>query len=88
MDPHNDVTNRQIVCNYHEGRAEPNRIRLSVGGDKINHPNYYGTPIADLLMVKLLLNNIVSMPNATFMTMNIKNFYLNMPLSQYLYLQC
>ena len=41
---------------------------------------------ADLLSIKLLLNSVISTPNAKFMTMDIKNFYLNTPLKWYEYL--
>ena len=43
-------------------------------------------PTVDLLMVKVLLNSMVSMPEAKFMTIDIKNFYLNIPLKRYKYL--
>ena len=34
-------------------------------------------------MVKLLINSIISIQRATFMTMDIKNFYLQIPLTNY-----
>ena len=36
-----------------------------------------GTPTADLLTMKLLLNSVISTPGAKFMTLKIKDFYLN-----------
>ena len=51
-----------------------------MGSNKINYPGNCGTPIADLLTARLLLNSIISTPKAKFMTMDIKNFYLNTPL--------
>ena len=74
-----DITYGSIVCEYQDGKTEPNRTRLTVCGDKINYPGDCGTPTADLLAIKLLLNSIISTPRAKFMTMNIKNFYLNTP---------
>ncbi len=50
---------------------EPNRTRLVAGGDRVHYPGDAGTPTADLLTVKLLLNSIISIPNAKFMTMDI-----------------
>ncbi len=41
------------------------------GGDRVHYPGDAGTPTADLLTVKLLLNSIISIPNAKFMTMDI-----------------
>jgi hypothetical protein len=42
---------------------------------------------ADLLTVKILLNSIISTPNTKFMTMDIKDFYLNTPMARYEYMQ-
>ena len=78
----------QIVCEYRKEKAKPNRIRLTVGRDQMNYPEECCTPTADLLMVKLLLNSVVSTPTEKFMMMDIKNIYLNMPLKQYEYLDC
>ena len=75
-----DVTYGKINYNYREQKEEKNRTRLTVGGDRINYPGDCGTPTADLLTVKLLLNSIVSTSGAEFMTLVIKNFYLCTPL--------
>ncbi len=40
-------------------------------------------PTADLLMVKLMLNSVISTPNAKFMIINIKDFYLMTPMDWY-----
>ncbi len=58
-----------------------------MGGNRINYPGNCGTPTADLLTVKLLLNSIVSTMNAKFFTMVIKDFYLNTPLKRYEYIR-
>jgi hypothetical protein len=66
---------------------EPNRTRLVAGGDRVHYPGDAGTPTADLLTVKLLLNSIISTENARFMTMDIKDFYLNTPMARYEYMR-
>ncbi len=40
-----------------------------------------GTPTADLLTVKLLLNSVILTKGAKFMCLDIKDFYLNTPLA-------
>ena len=75
-----DCTYVQIVCNERPEKADPNRVRITVGGNRINYPGDCGTPTADLLTVKLLLNSVVSTKGARFMTMDISNFYLMTPL--------
>jgi hypothetical protein len=57
-----------------------------MGRNLINYPNNCGMPTADLLMVKLMLNSVISMPNAKFMTIDIKDFYLMTPMEWYEYL--
>jgi hypothetical protein len=52
----------------------------------VHYPGDADTPTDDLLTVKLLLNSIISTPNAKFMTMDIRDFYLNTPMAQYEYI--
>jgi len=44
-----------------------------------------GTPTVDLLTVKLMFNSIISTPNAKFMTIDIKDFYLMTPMDRFEY---
>ena len=60
---------------------------MIVRGDRINYPDNCGTPTADLLTVKLLLNSTISTLGAKFFTLDIKNFYLNTPLKRYEYIR-
>ena len=50
--------------------------------DCINYPGKVATPTANLLVAKILLNSTISTPGAKFMTIDISNFYLNLPLPQ------
>ena len=77
-----DVTYGRICANYRPEKDDPNRIRLVVGGNNINSPLDCGTPTADMLTVKILFNSVVSTKNAKFMTIDIKNFYLNTPMER------
>jgi hypothetical protein len=56
-----------------------------MGGNLSNYQGDCGTPTAALLTVKLLLNSIRSTPNAKFMTIDIKDFYLKTPMVHYEY---
>ncbi len=53
-----------------------------MGGNLINYPDDCGTPTADLITVKILLNSIVSTLNAKFMTIDLKDFYLMTPMTR------
>ena len=64
------------------------RIRFTVGRDRIKYDgNVVSTPGADLTSVKCLLNSVISTLDARFMTMDIKDFYLNNPMEQYEYMR-
>jgi hypothetical protein len=81
-----DITYRQIVCVYFLlEKKDPYRTRITMGGNQINYPDDCGTPTADLLTVKLMFNSIISTPNAKFMTIDIKDFYLVTPMDRYEY---
>ncbi len=82
-----DVTYGQIVCTYPDAKKDKFWMSITMGGNLINYPGDCGTPTADLLTVKLLLNSIISMPNARFMTLNLKDFYLMTPMTRYEYFQ-
>jgi hypothetical protein len=83
-----DVTYGLITCLIRpEKTNEPNRTRLVAGGDRVHYPFSSGTPTANLLTMKLLINSMISTPGARFITMDIKNFYLCTPMTRYKYMQ-
>ena len=53
----------------------------------MHYPGNTGTPTANLLTAKLLINSIISTAGAKFMTMGIKDFYLNTPMARYKYMR-
>ncbi len=53
----------------------------------MHYPFDAGTPTADLLTVKLLINSVILTPGAKFFTMDIKNFYLCTPMTRYKYMR-
>jgi len=79
------ITYGRVVCTYRSEKKDPYRTRLTIGCDLVNYPDDCGTPTADLLTVKLLLNSVISTKNAKFMTIDIKDFYLMTPMKRYEY---
>jgi hypothetical protein len=57
------------------------------GGDRVHYPFDADTPTANLLTAKLLINSVISTPGARLFTMDIKNFYLCMPMTRYEYIR-
>ena len=45
-----------------------------------------GTPTADMLLVSMLLNSVILTQKVSFLSLEIKNFYLNKPLKCFKYL--
>jgi hypothetical protein len=80
------ATYLRIVAELKPHKADPYRIRFTVGGDKIIYHGKVSTPTADLPTVKLHLNSVVSTPGARYMTIDIKDFYLGTPMEQYEYM--
>jgi hypothetical protein len=80
-----DVTYSRIVCTYHEGKKDKHHTRITMGGNFINNLSTCGTPTADLLTVKPLLNSIISTPSVKFMSIDIKDFYLKTLMTRYKY---
>eukprot|EP00957_Ditylum_brightwellii_P013416 1013179-Ditylum_brightwellii.AAC.1 len=80
------VTYARIVVDYRSQKADLNRVRLTVGGERIDYPWDVSTPTANLVTSKLLMNSTISTPGAKFMTVDRKNFYLNTLIDRYEYM--
>jgi hypothetical protein len=87
VDRRQDVTYGKSVCEYKPNKAEKECTHFTVGGDKINYPGNCATPTRDLTSFKIMLNSVISTPGARFMSLDIKNFYLNTPMSRYEYIR-
>ena len=64
-----------------EGKPDKKITRLTVFGDRIKYPGNCGTPMDDLITVKLLLNRLISTLGEKSMTLDIKNIYLDTHLA-------
>jgi len=80
------VTYARIVVDVRPEKAEPNRTRITAGGDKLDYYGDVSTETASLETAKISFNSIVSTPGAKFMTMDISNMYLNTPLKDFQYM--
>ena len=56
-------------------KEEKYRVRITVGGDKLNFCGDASSVAASLATVKLLLNSVVSTKGAKFTTADIKDFF-------------
>jgi hypothetical protein len=81
-DRHSDVTYTRVVCEVRPQKEDPNRTRITISGNRICYPGNCGTKTCSLELTKLLINSVISTPNARFACFDIKNFYLGTPLDR------
>ncbi len=55
-----DVTYIKFVCAVRTEKKNPNRMRATMGGNLINYPDDIGVPTANLLLIKIFLNSVIS----------------------------
>ena len=53
---------------------------MTIGGNLLDYDGNTKTPTADLITMKILLNSVISTSKAKFLTIDIKNFYLEIKL--------
>jgi hypothetical protein len=77
----------RIVAKIREQKADPFCDGCTVGENLINFHGDKSTTVAELVTIKCLLNNIVSMPNAQAVCIDLKDFYLNndLPTPEYVF---
>ena len=71
-----------MVCKVLPEKNDPDRTRITIGGNRITFPGDVGTPTASLELAKLVFISVLSRPGAKFITFNICNFYLQTPLNR------
>ena len=81
------ITYARIVVNFWPQKADPNRVRITAGGNLITYPFELTTRTADLTTSKILWNSVVSTEGSKFAGADIKNFYLGTPLDRYEYIR-
>ena len=74
------VTYARIVSEIRPDKPDPNRVRITAGGNLIYYPQDKSTPVADITTAKLLFNSTISTPGAKFLGLDIANMYLETPL--------
>ena len=72
--PGRKATYLRIVAELRPLKAETKRGRFTAGGDQIDYPSNVSTPTANLTTVKLLINSVLSTPNARFATGDLGEF--------------
>lgn len=84
---HKKISYDRIVSEIHPQKAEKERTRLTVGGDRFDYDIPVTTETADITTVKVLVNSTISTPGARFCCFDIKNFYLGTPMTENEYIR-
>jgi hypothetical protein len=77
---HKEICCTMVICKVRPEKDDPDCTCITIGGNRICYPGDVGTNTALLVLVKLLLNSVLSRKGARFSTINIKNFYLDTPM--------
>jgi hypothetical protein len=81
-----NITYGKIVCHYKAHRKEKERVRLTVGSDRLDYSGNVATSTADITTFKILINSTLSI-DVAMMMMDIKNYYLGTPLPRFEYMK-
>jgi hypothetical protein len=73
----------RFVCTERPQKEEKFCTQMTVGGNLINYPGDISVSTAEMEMIKILLNRVVSTPGPKFCSANVTNFYLNMPMARH-----
>jgi hypothetical protein len=82
LDRRRHVTYGKTVVSYRPEKEDPNRTRLTVGGNRIVYPGDVSTPTVEMMTVKMHLNSVIATKGAQYCTIDIKDFYLNTPMER------
>ena len=74
------------MADYQPQKEDFNHVRITVRGNLINYPGELTTRMANLTTTKIMLNSILSTPNAKYVTADVKKIYLETPLDRYKYM--
>jgi hypothetical protein len=82
-----NITYGKIVCDCKPHKKERERVRLTVGGDRLDYSGDVATSTADITTFKTLINSTLSTEVAAMMMMYIQNYYLGTPLPRFDYMK-
>jgi hypothetical protein len=81
------ITYSKIVCDCTPRKKDKERVRMTVGGDRLDYSGDVTTSTADITTFKILINGTLSTKDATVMMMDITNYYLGTPLPRFEYMK-
>ena len=73
------VTYLQLVASIRPHKTETHRVRVTVGGNRLDFHGDTTTNCASLTTTKCILNSTIFTPGARFITLDINNFITTPP---------
>jgi hypothetical protein len=73
----------RTVASFRPEKENPQRVRITVGGNKIIYDGPTTTRTAELGTVKILINSVISTRNGHFMTITVSAMHQEMPLQSW-----
>ena len=79
-----NITYATFVLDYRPLKSKPYRVRITVGGDRLSYPHDSGSPAANMVETKLLINSVISdaSKGARFMSADLKDYFLATPMTR------
>ena len=77
----------RIIVDYIEKNKDPNRVRITAGGNLIYYLYELTTQTADLIETKIMWNSVSSTKGEKYMCIDIKNMYLATPMDRFEYIR-
>ena len=80
-------TYARVVVDFRPQKEDPNRVRITAGGNLIKYPGELTTRTADLTTTKIVWNSVISTEGARYACLDVSNFYLETPMNRYEYMK-
>ena len=75
-------TYARVVVEFRPQKEDPNRVRITAGGNLIKYPGELTTRTADLTTTKIAWNSVLSTEGAKYACLDVGNFYLETPMER------
>ena len=69
-----EVTYTKLVCEVRPHKNNPNRTRITIGGNIIIYPGDVATPIDSLKLTNIIINSVLFRHGAIFFCFDVKKF--------------
>ena len=76
------MTYTKVVCEVCPQKDDPNRTRITIGGNRIIYPGDVATPTASLELTKIIINSVLSCHGAKFACFEVNFLNLATPMDR------